>query len=705
MKIKNFKFLTAVLAVIAAMQISFISCSDEPGIDSYYTTTKEYAADYLKNRAQYSDYLEILSRATGSRGDLRLIDLLGTYGSYTVFAPTNDAIQSYLKSMGKTSLDQLTKEDCDTIALNSIIEQAYFTTDIADGTYRKANMLEHIMSITCDSLVEDGNIKLQLKINNTAILTHYDDSVCNGVVHTVGKVVSTSNELLDGVMAQDSTISLYNEALEITGVKLLLQAYLDESYKIEGQNRIDSCTWTNNKLCIFTAAEYDNVAYPENRYFNFTAYMVKDEVLLEKYGITTVRDNKEKTNTASLEHLAHEIYDDMYPEDKDIDSLTDRRNALNRFISYHILDRYAPYYGCTAVDAPTGKLCNNFNRRKYDIRDWYPTLMPHSSLKISFPSGSQQGLYINRRGVQSRPDERGVFIRGAKVAPANQGPTNATAINGMYHYIDDIISYGRQTQEVVFNDRIRLDCSTLSPDFMTKLSDGEMARGHSCRVAANNGLYGLGGQGATASANVNTCIGFKAGFCRNIKYTDNTHLHVRMRVLGFWSYQGDEVTVKGPFDIEVTLPPVPEGTYEIRMMTCVGFTSRGIMQAYIDGIPQGIPFDMRPGGEQLFGYQSDDNLGDDDAITAFDKAIHNIGWMKGPGCYGSGEKDTWGGTTFRNQNNTIRRVLGTFYTDGKSDHVLRLQQKMESGGEMNFDFIELCPSSVYNNEYYAEDKY
>jgi hypothetical protein len=49
--------------------------------------------------------------------------------------------------------------------------------------------------------------------------------------------------------------------------------------------------------------------------------------------------------------------------------------------------------------------------------------------------------------------------------------------------------------------------------------------------------------------------------------------------------------------------------------------------------------------------------------------------------------------------------LGTFYTDGKSDHYLRLQQKMETGGEMNFDFIELCPSSVYNNEYYAEDKW
>jgi hypothetical protein len=30
---------------------------------------------------------------------------------------------------------------------------------------------------------------------------------------------------------------------------------------------------------------------------------------------------------------------------------------------------------------------------------------------------------------------------------------------------------------------------------------------------------------------------------------------------------------------------------------------------------------------------------------------------------------------------------------------------METGGELNFDFIELCPSSVYADEYFPEDIY
>ena len=82
---------------------------------------------------------------------------------------------------------------------------------------------------------------------------------------------------------------------------------MDESYGFAtNKDRIDSCTWTNDKLCIFTAQEYDNVAYPEKRYYNFTAFMVPDSILAEKYGIT---------NLDGLRAKAKELYEPMYPED------------------------------------------------------------------------------------------------------------------------------------------------------------------------------------------------------------------------------------------------------------------------------------------------------------------------------------------------------------------------------------------------------
>src|SRR5574344_2147179 len=105
MKLSGIKFWAMALFMISAIQVAVVSCKDDPGVENYYTQSREYAADYLKNRSQYSEYLKILERARGEY-DLRLVDMLGTYGSYTVFAPTNDAVDKYLLSRGLSSADE-----------------------------------------------------------------------------------------------------------------------------------------------------------------------------------------------------------------------------------------------------------------------------------------------------------------------------------------------------------------------------------------------------------------------------------------------------------------------------------------------------------------------------------------------------------------------------------------------------------------------
>lgn len=698
MNILNFKHFAVAVLSCAALQFGLVSCSDDPGVENYYTSTSQYATDYLMANGQFSEYTKILERATGEKGTLRLLQLLGSYGSYTVFAPTNDAVYTYLASKGVSSVEELSKEDCDTIALNSIIENAYFTTDVNNGTYPQTNMLDQYLTISSDSdtVSVPGQVLLAMTINKEALIIHADDSVSNGVVHTINKLIFTSTEFISDFLDNDENCTLYNAALKATGVNELLKDYIDPTYSVGS----DSIDWTNDALVMPTAVEYDNVAYPEKRFFKFTMFICTDKVLKEKYNITTLDDLRAK---------AHELYDPVYPDDKNITDERDRRNALNRFISYHILNRYADYYKLTCVDGPNSTLAVNWNRRKWDISDWYETMMPYSILKCSYPNGSQAGLYINRRGVQSRADERGVFVRGAKVTPeGNMGISTNKCLNGIYHYIDDIIAYDQNTQQVVLNERMRIDASTLSPDFMNCTSiTGSPARGCYTRTTNENGKYGTG-DATSNHNNKQTCLGFKAGFVKNFKYDNNTHLHVRPRTLHFWSYQGDEVTILGIFDFSVKIPPVPAGTYEVRLFTCVAFDNRGIIQVYIDDIPQGIPFDMRPGGVALFGWKSDDALGDEDAVASFDKSIHNLGWMKGPKSYFSATSESGGnqGTCFRDAPNTIRKVLGTFVSDGKTDHYLRFQQKLKStSNAMNFDFLEICPSSVYNNEYYAEDRW
>ena len=509
-------------------------------------------------------------------------------------------------------------------------------------------------------------------------------------------------------LEKDPSITLYTEALNATGIMDTLTIWMDVNYYwVSDQDRIDSCTWTNDWLCIPVAkdtngggGEYDNVAYPEKRYFNWTVFACPDSVLENKYGITKVLGQGVH---ASLEYLAHTIYDPMYPEDANDNDLTSRKNALNRFISYHVLNRYGTYYTLTSMD--NGRLPNNFDRRKYDIRDYYETLMPHSLMKFSFPSGSQVGLYINRRGVQSRADEIGIYERGTKVLNGSDFPdVQFNVTNGIYHYIDDIVTYGQKTQEVVLNENIRIDCTTLSPDFMTILTDGLMARGHYWRDGQR---YSSAVNTSVAANNPNRSVGFKSGKVRNFEYGNETHMHVRNRSLWFWAYEGDEVIFKGRYDVKVKLPPVPAGTYELRMMTCIGFGTRGIIASYIDDKPVDIT-DYRPGGRTQLGYKSDIDLGDEEGIEAFDRIAHKKGWMKGPKCYMCGDRSSFDASaaTMRNQDNTSRHVIGRFYTDGKSDHYLRLKQLMKTETcELNFDFIELVPVSVCDNDYYPESRW
>ena len=702
------------MAIAMVMTITVFSCSDDPGVENYYTSTKQYASDFLKSKPQFSEFVQAIEKS-------HKLDLIGTYGQFTIFAPTNAAVDKYLQSKNVSSIDELSQVDCDTLVLNHIIEEvAYFTTDFSDGTYPHSNMCDRFLTITCDSVIAEGSTQPTLRVNKKTIITHADDSVENGVVHTVDRVIDLQNEMLPSLLEQDSTISIFVAAMQSTGLDLLMEDYIDTTYHIGA----DSIDWTNDKLVMSTANdnERDNIAYMEKRFFKYTAFVETDDVMrqafkdvtdpsvaIARYGqVYDVDYSGCKNGFDSLRHMAAALYDDVYPEDaKYYDDLKNRSNSLNRFISYHLLPFQATYYQLTCVDGENTLITYNFNRRKSDITDWYETMMPYAIMKFSFPSGTESGLYINRRGVMSRADGRGVKIPGTRILSASESLSgnSQTAVNGIYHYINDIVFFGRQTQErIVGGERMRMDANTLSPDFMTS-----GARGHYTRSNIGNGAYGNGGQHGNAATNTSTCLGFKPGSAANFTFTSATHMHVRNRFLHFSCYQGDELLIKGRYDFTVKLPPLPEGDYELRMQVCVGYDTRGIVQAYLDGVTCGIPFDMRIAGtDSRIGWKSDADLGDDDAIAAFDKAFHNRGWMKGQSTYAQAPTDQGSktfGTPFRDYNATIRKVITRFHTNGHQYHYLRLQQVMESEtNEFPLDFIELCPSSVYNNEYYAEDK-
>lgn len=534
------------------------------------------------------------------------------------------------------------------------------------------------------------------------------------------------------VIAANPDVSLYSQAIKATGLADSIKHYYDVTYTID----TDSTNWDNDDLCIFTGTEYDNVAYSKERKYNFTALLVTDKVLAEKYGITTL---------TQLEAKAHEIYDEVYPEDKNISDRTSRRNALNRFISYHILPFAGEYYKLTAVDGENSKLAALFDRKNIDITEWYETLMPNSIIKFSFPSGEEEGLYVNRRGIEAHEDAQGVFVRGARLSAPNQMTIGNTASNGIFHYIDDIIAYGKTTQQKICNDRMRISATTLSPDFIRS-----GARGHKSKSSIDNGMYGYGCMTNKAEANESTCLGFKSGFTDNFSFEDSdTHIHVRNRYLQFWNYQGESLALIGKYDATIKLPTLPAGEYELRILTVSGFTATGDINFSIaNQIDKTLNF-VNSG--EAVGYKDDQKLVDEfrryvndnydvlldtgkDKFTAeeltpdvaklypcnctetttdsegnasttsyyspvidFDKKWKaETGLMKGPASYHPGSINS----SSMRDHDTYRHVVGTFTSDGKSDIKLRIKDANPTGGRFLLDFIEIVPVNFENEDIY-----
>lgn len=640
-----------VLPVFALLSLSFFfSCVDNDDVpETMYTAKKMTAGAFLEaHQDRYRDFTALLKRTP-------YFSMMTTYGRYTLFAPTNDAMADFVKSNGYGSIEAIPQGICDSIARTHIMRNgAVFTSDIPEGEIGM-NMLDAYLGWTSDSDVVNDN-RLIYYVNKNSRMLEYNDSVTNGVVHTLDHVISASNDFLPEKMAEDSTITLFCEALRLTHMDDSLHNYMDNDYSIG----TDSVYIGTSERCLNNGNPRMTCLWVGTRYFKYTAFVEPDSIY-HRNGIHTIDDLKE---------YAKKIYDATYPEDAGLydDDPTHRKNPLNRFVSYHLLDRIAGYN--QLVGNELTKDC--WKTTLADPEDFYETMCPGTLMRLAMPSGDQQGIYINRRGLMSRlydSESRGVKV----LSPSESGKTDQNALNGYYHYLDDILTFDVHTRDVIFNCRMRFDPATLSPDFMN--CDG---RNHKDQEG-------------------NTIRGFKKGFLKGWEMSDESFVGVTGNDIWWASFLGHVVVITGRFDVTFKLPPVPKrGTYEIR----IGYTpneERGVIQAYLNNVPCGIPVDMRiyPTDPEI-GFIADGAEGaqTEEEIKMQDKALHNRGFLKGPDVWYQGGTGTT--NALRALNLPTRRVLATESMDPEKTYYLRLRQVLDDPEKYcNFNYLELCPKSVY----------
>ena len=104
--------LLSIIFVAVALGALLGACTDDVDKSDMYTFRGQTVLDILSTDPDYSNYKALLERVKFSSnviaadnekvGSSTAAQLLATRGNYTVFAPTNEALQSYIDSVSNT---------------------------------------------------------------------------------------------------------------------------------------------------------------------------------------------------------------------------------------------------------------------------------------------------------------------------------------------------------------------------------------------------------------------------------------------------------------------------------------------------------------------------------------------------------------------------------------------------------------------------
>ena len=562
--------------------------------------------------------------------------LLNTYGSYTCFAPTNTAMREFYRLKGKKSLSDFTPDSLKLIAYDHLINGSEILyTAFQNGRLPVPTMSNRFITVT---FTNSGSAY----INRNSLITEKDILVHNGIIHKIDKVLDPVRLGIVDVIAKEENFSIFYEALIATGLADSLLLIKDESYQISPSRKQELEDAVNTTIASDRHA-------PLMREYGYTILMESNETL-QKNGISNLDD---------LKKYAASVYDKMYPDDASITDITNRANSLNRFIAYHLINKELSYT----------KFLTNYDTghqfKTVDLYEFIEPMCPNTLIEIKNERSTGRVNLINNN------KETGSVIQIVLTNYDND------ASNGVYHEIDGMLVYTKEVDGEISSKRIRFDIASLFPEITNNNMRG--------RPSDNNVLYRHA---------------LPAGYLDRLQCTESTVVCYTTPNDRLMNYMGDEmfIAVKPGqlYDLLITTPPVPAGTYEVRF----GYRAngrRGVAQFYVDGVPSGVPVNLNTVGTDTgIGYVLPGSDPADPLGFENDKMMRNRGYMKGPGSFKAINGSWYSGESARYNAGNLRKILGTYSFPKTENHVIGV--KGLSSGQFQIDFIEFVPTSVLEYE-------
>lgn len=713
-----FKQLRRTILIGAGAATLMTACNPEPDESDLYTFTGETIESFIQQDSALTAFNTILARVGFDK-------MMAAYGVYTCFAPINEGVYAYCdklyndedamiphngmrqpesgfgdytSTVGEEKLAWLSDSLCLQIARFHLTpDNSYkkLVDMIDDNGVSVKTMLGY--TFTCTSKSDS------IVLNDVATILSSDNEVSNGIVHIIDNVIPRSNKYIADAMARDTfavspRFTIFSKALEVTkwsdSLLVTEKDHGDEPYSYIQLSR--------------EGASLGTLEYPTECRVGFTLFAETDEEM-ERNDIYSFEDLVAYANR--VYGNASAWYDYLTENNLTVstgDDYENPLNALNMFVAYHIVN----------ASMPTNQLV--YEKSGYDgtfwnfapdatPHDYYETKLPHTLLKVWKPSNTNSQLCINRyQTFNSLTNEVGtpgtnheVMRQGFQVDRTVGSSIEAT--NGWIHSIRNLdyqnptykglLVYDRSVVREVLHERMRVNCTSLFPELIT------------------NGLrFDCPGNGNR--------MGLPKDYFDNIVLNQNEICFCYCTHGAWRAWQSDQLQFWGSFDFSFKLPPVPTGTYEIRVIYAP--MSYGAFVQYYIGPSRsvatmralGIPMDMtiEPTDPRI-GWTNPEE--EDDRGIATDIALHNRNYMRAPYSISTVSNDGRRPTTWTLETSgrveggsTVRQVLGREELKQGDENWMRIKLLSKKNTvPASIDFIELIPVDVVDNQQYAEDWY
>ena len=254
---------------LVILLFALFACKEEPRlwqVDSEYQVIAEYISSRPDEFSEFNNMLEIT----------KLYRILSTRGPFTLFLPTNEAVQQFYKENGVESIEEFNDSKLVyDFVYNHLIANQISSSDIGLGALRDTNALG-------DYIVTEFN-NADIVLSKSATIIDRDVITANGIIHVIDHVLPIITKSVFQTLQDNPSYSLFTQGLVRTGLsdtlnvitfpygsktartRFTVLAVADTTFNRYGINNID-------QLIAYFTSRPDSITFLENEFYRYMEY-------------------------------------------------------------------------------------------------------------------------------------------------------------------------------------------------------------------------------------------------------------------------------------------------------------------------------------------------------------------------------------------------------------------------------------------------